>query len=296
MLNLTGEKFGRLTVIVLEKIYHTKHNRKSYWKCACDCGKITIVRGVNLTSGNTASCGCDRHKGNRTPDTNFIFLYNAYRNRAKIKNLEFSLSKEDFKKLTKSNCYYCDIEPSQIKTRSNSNVFPYVYNGIDRIDNKKGYILNNCRPCCKHCNTMKWTMTVKEFKEKLNSILEKEENIENNIPISLIKFEKGLNEVFNYYIARAGTRNIPFVLTKEKFAELSQNSCYYCGSVPKEHVRKGKYNQNFIYNGIDRLDSSKGYTNENCVSCCEICNRMKNTLSKEEFLTHIHKIVNHMNW
>jgi hypothetical protein len=296
MLNLTGNKYGRLTVIGLNKINHTIHNRKSYWECSCDCGKTTIVRGVNLTSGNTASCGCNRHKGHRTPDTNFIFLYNCYPSRARRKNLEFSLSKEDFKKLTKSNCYYCDAEPSQVKTHVNNKAFPYIYNGIDRINNKKGYTLNNCKPCCKHCNTMKWIMNVEEFKEKLNSILDKEKNVEDNTPVLLIKFEKGLNEVFNHYIAGAGTRNISFTLTKEKFAELSQSPCYYCDGVPEAHIRKGRYNRELIYNGIDRLDSSKGYINDNVVPCCEKCNRMKNTLSKEDFLQHIQKIVKHMNW
>jgi len=35
--------------------------------------------------------------------------------------------------------------------------------------------------------------------------------------------------------------------------------------------------------GVDRVDNTKGYTKENCVPCCKICNRLKSDLTKEEF-------------
>lgn len=37
------------------------------------------------------------------------------------------------------------------------------------------------------------------------------------------------------------------------------------------------------YNGIDRTDNDKGYTTDNCVSCCGKCNSLKGTLSQGEF-------------
>jgi len=54
-LDLTGQKFGRLTVIKLIRI--NKH-RKPVWLCQCKCGNKTEVAGTNLKSGNTQSCGC----------------------------------------------------------------------------------------------------------------------------------------------------------------------------------------------------------------------------------------------
>lgn len=54
--NLTNQRFGSLTVIgQAEK--RDKHRGK-YWKCLCDCGNETIVRGDHLISGKTLSCGC----------------------------------------------------------------------------------------------------------------------------------------------------------------------------------------------------------------------------------------------
>jgi len=53
-IDLTGQRFGRLVV----KSYSHKYDRYSYWLCVCDCGKTAVVRGANLKSGKTRSCGC----------------------------------------------------------------------------------------------------------------------------------------------------------------------------------------------------------------------------------------------
>ena len=84
------------------------------------------------------------------------------------------------------------------------------------------------------------------------------------------------------YIQSARSRNIGFELTKKKFEELVCMACYYCGSFNEKEVI-----------GVDRLNSSRGYTNENCVPCCKICNFMKGTLSKNTFITQSHKIATH---
>lgn len=63
--DLTGKKFGRLTVIEQsdDKIeYNGKH--RANWRCKCDCGNIIDVTSTLLTSGKTISCGCSRRKYN----------------------------------------------------------------------------------------------------------------------------------------------------------------------------------------------------------------------------------------
>lgn len=56
IINLTGKKFGRLTVI---KKYDVVGNGETRWLCSCDCGNENVIvsRG-DLKSGNTLSCGC----------------------------------------------------------------------------------------------------------------------------------------------------------------------------------------------------------------------------------------------
>ncbi len=56
LINLTGQTFGRLTVLERAGSYHKNGNVQ--WECRCDCGNIPIIRGQNLTSGRSRSCGC----------------------------------------------------------------------------------------------------------------------------------------------------------------------------------------------------------------------------------------------
>lgn len=56
-IDLTGQKFGRLTV--LEKDTERSKNT-TYWKCICECGKEFSTRGTSLRNGKTISCGCAR--------------------------------------------------------------------------------------------------------------------------------------------------------------------------------------------------------------------------------------------
>lgn len=58
LIDLTGRRFGRLTVI------SRSANRKglAVWECQCECGNITEVYGNNLRRGYTQSCGCYRHE------------------------------------------------------------------------------------------------------------------------------------------------------------------------------------------------------------------------------------------
>ena len=55
--DLTGRKFGRLTVI---REAERKNPVRRYWLCRCQCGRETVVDGSHLISGHTKSCGCWR--------------------------------------------------------------------------------------------------------------------------------------------------------------------------------------------------------------------------------------------
>ena len=61
--DLTGQKFGRLTVLHLADEKTTSRRRR--WVCRCECGRTVIVQNYSLTSGNTKSCGCLRLENNR---------------------------------------------------------------------------------------------------------------------------------------------------------------------------------------------------------------------------------------
>jgi hypothetical protein len=52
-----GTRFGKLTVECQAKYDDSNHGM---FFCKCDCGNEVIVRGSNLLTGNTKSCGCLR--------------------------------------------------------------------------------------------------------------------------------------------------------------------------------------------------------------------------------------------
>ena len=99
----------------------------------------------------------------------FNSLFYKYRLGAKKRGYDFEIEKEDFRILTKQKCYYCGSEPWQI-LKSSCNTGDYIYTGLDRVDNKKGYTLDNCVPCCKICNMAKKDMTIDEFYNWIDKI------------------------------------------------------------------------------------------------------------------------------
>lgn len=55
--DLTGQKFGMLTVVKIDSI----RNGNAYFECRCDCGDTHVTSGQNLKRGATKSCGCITH-------------------------------------------------------------------------------------------------------------------------------------------------------------------------------------------------------------------------------------------
>lgn len=116
-------------------------------------------------------------------------------------------------------------------------------------------------------------------KEKLSSMFSKE------------KGKAGFTRLKLSYSYGASRRNLDFNLSDEVLDQLFKGNCFYCNSAPskiskntskstsKEAIRNGEY----VYNGIDRIDSSKGYIPKNVVSCCFDCNTAKHQKSILEF-------------
>ena len=102
--------------------------------------------------------------------------------------------------------------------------------------------------------------------------------------------EANFNYIFLQYKHRAKSKNWEFEFTKDSFREVITKKCVYCNSIGQEYRINRSQNGKFISNGIDRIDSSKGYTVENSVPCCKNCNVMKNNLELNEFINHIKKI------
>lgn len=76
-IDLTGMRFGKLTVLREAKRKSNERHRK--WLCRCDCGNEVVVLGCNLQKGNTKTCGCS-HKKHKYGEisTKHMRLYRTY--------------------------------------------------------------------------------------------------------------------------------------------------------------------------------------------------------------------------
>ena len=102
------------------------------------------------------------------------------------------------------------------------------------------------------------------------------------------------NRVFKFYKKNAEKAGREFSLSRELFYELIKQDCYYCGATPTNMVKNTHKNGHCLYNGLDRLDSTKGYTENNVVPCCVECNFMKKNMTSDKFVNQIITIYNHI--
>ncbi len=211
---------------------------------------------------------------NKLQNVNMKYKYGYYKRTANDKGRIFELSYDECEQYFLSDCFYCNDNAIQGE----------IINGIDRIDNSKGYLLQNCVPCCNMCNVMKGHKSNHiEFILICNHILTYL-NIINTILCPLI-FKDHFSGPYNKYNESATSRNYEFNISKDEFYSIINNKCYLCG----------KQNTNKNINGIDRLDNNIGYIFNNCRTCCTTCNVLKLDYNLNDVLIKLLKIVMNYN-
>lgn len=107
--------------------------------------------------------------------------------------------------------------------------------------------------------------------------------------------ESAHNSHYRSYKNTAKRRNIEFLLNNNEFLTLTSNNCFYCDSNPTELCYNKHSHGIALANGIDRIDSAKSYSIDNCVTCCKNCNFAKASLSQENFFNLIKTIYTYHN-
>jgi len=135
--------------------------------CIIDgCTNLRTTNGLTCTGRRKYRLECSSHAKKRysiqtksyasffskTPKGRMI----QYRSGAKKRHIDFQLTYEQFMGLWQSPCYYCQDSIQTI--------------GIDRVDNNKGYILENIVACCSLCNKMKMILAQQPFIEHCKKI------------------------------------------------------------------------------------------------------------------------------
>ena len=203
---------------------------------------------------------------NQNKINNINLQYGVYSRCAGDKNLDFEISQEEFNKIVKEPCHYCNI----IQERG--------FNGIDRLDSNAGYVLDNCVSCCKTCNFMKCSLPVDVFLKRIEHILTYNNKINGRY------FHEEFCDTdaasYNTYKTRANNKSLPFELKKDEYDGIVNSQCYLCG---RKSYEKHK-------NGIDRIDNNLGDIMSKVKSCCGSCNYVKKDMELTELFNKMTEI------
>lgn len=143
-LDITGEKFGKLTAEFLNKV-------EGKWLCSCDCGNQVFVKVASLRNGNTTSCGCKR------AETTGQQLYEKHASRRAergIDEVDFSrtendVQRQEFNKFSRRilerdnfTCLWCSQVGGELNAHHLDFWADYPEKRFD-MDN----LITLCRPC-----------------------------------------------------------------------------------------------------------------------------------------------------
>lgn len=320
--NLLGKRFGRLFVIAEHEHIGVKKKAPA-WLCQCECGsEPKAIKAEYLKNGDTKSCGClneevrkENYKKAYAAVTKYLPVETSARRVWLNRYASDGLSFEDFYKLAQQPCVYCLL--SESKSFNQAMFGPYSdnakengwfkYNGLDRVDSNGKHTIDNVVPCCWECNIAKRERTVDEFKMwafDIHEVFILGKVVKTMVP-NIHRSENPRKTKYHPIDTTAKKvwskryREMAF----EDFLQLSQQCCFYCGVLPsnrqniyatdKKASEFARNNGWFVYNGIDRLDSTKDHSDPtNCVPCCKWCNYAKSNKPLEEFRAHIIRLHN----
>lgn len=155
---MIGEKYGRLTVISFIK---KDRNGKKVYLCSCECGNTKNVVAGNMKSDRTRSCGClQKEKAKEAKTTHSKTQTGAYKSWSAMKRRCANRGSKDSKYYTDKGIKVCDRWLESFENFYKDMGDRPEGMSLDRLDNSKGYSLENCRWATKKEQTLNRGATI----------------------------------------------------------------------------------------------------------------------------------------
>lgn len=146
LIDLTAKRFNRLLVLERITVLNSHGRPRTMWRCMCDCGTESVVRGSHLTLGKQQSCGCMRSESTTRLKTIHGFCGSReYRSWSKAKGRCFCKTDQKYPDYGGRGITMCDRWRDSFENfLSDMGPAPEGYT-IDRIDVDGHYEPSNCR-------------------------------------------------------------------------------------------------------------------------------------------------------
>ena len=165
-IDLTNQRFGKLLVICDT---NKRKSNRPIWKCVCDCGNEVEILGKYLLNGDTKSCGCLIKEGSHNRDAVGEITksyWTPIERQAQRRGIPFEISRQEAWNLFEKQNHKCAITGVELKFSSNIRDDRGTQTtSLDRIDNSKGYVIDNIQWVHKKINIMKNVMSMSELLE-----------------------------------------------------------------------------------------------------------------------------------
>jgi hypothetical protein len=250
-----------------------EEQKRGIYRCQ-EHGCNDILTKENYTRSNSRICDkCCMF--NNLRDYKRKYRRNKTEDRESYEHYKFELTDEAAIKMMLQPCYYCGIQHS------------YGI-GLDRKDNTKCYSVENTVPACYQCNLMKNTHSISDFFKICEHILTYKDVYDGSLHYDLFVVNRRPYRYNEYVYKVTKKRKIPFNLTEPEYYALINGKCEYCG-LSSEILKQP------VSLGIDRISSEKGYTRRNCVTACNVCNKLKHKFELGNFILQCLMILLHHN-
>lgn len=138
--DLTGKKYGKLTVLHRSADYGNGKKKVIKWDCQCECGKHVAVKSDSLLSGHTVSCGCNKIKHHASNKERLYNIWKCMRQRC------LNPRNVNYRNYGKRGITICDEWSDYLNFKNWAISHGYDHSlSIDRIDVNGNYEPKNCR-------------------------------------------------------------------------------------------------------------------------------------------------------